>query len=608
MDDDKLPSVPGPGPAPEVPGYDVGRLLGCGGTAAVWLATEHVTRCDVALKCLAATGPPEPGDAEEAARREVRILSVLDHEHLVKVRAVVRVRHGTDGGTGLGLVLDYAPGGSLAELLAARGSLAPGEAVTVLTPIAQALAYLHGNGFTHGDVAPGNVLFTAQGKPLLADLGVARMLADPREPSRPGTDGFRDPAPVDAVRAGLQPEGDVYSLAAVGWFCLTGRAPEPEPQRPPLPLLVPGVPARLAEALEAGLRPDRRQRPSAAELAAAIFRSAPAEPVDLSVSVHPTVLPQLLTRRSLPPGARERRADLLRNWRLRVRGGAPGLGYGRGRSPEVASRRRPGPAESTRRAGTEAASGGAPRARHAASRVRVQRLRLQLRGTGFPGAGIRRIAAGFVLAALVTAAGIFAAPLLAGPAPGAAGPAVGPAPVSGPSSSSGPGSGAGTVPSQGPRSRPAAPANGKAAAASHAVPADLQGLLAAPRPEDAVLGLAGLRSYALTSGSLGLLEQVTVPASPAAAADAALGSRLAESGHVLDGFEARLSMVRALPESTAARAVVSLSVASPPYQERDAAGVVVAEAPAAVERGLRLVLVPVDGRWRIQEILPDAGG
>ena len=608
MDDDKLSSLPGPGPAPEVPGYDVGRLLGCGGTAAVWLATEHVTRRDVALKCLAATGPPEPGDAEEAARREVRILSVLDHEHLVKVRAVVRVRHGTDGGTGLGLVLDYAPGGSLAELLAARGSLAPGEAVTVLTPIAQALAYLHGNGFTHGDVAPGNVLFTAQGKPLLADLGVARMLADPREPSRPGTDGFRDPAPVDAVRAGLQPEGDVYSLAAVGWFCLTGRAPEPEPQRPPLPLLVPGVPARLAEALEAGLRPDRRQRPSAAELAAAIFRSAQAEPVDLSVSVHPTVLPQLLTRRSLPPGARERRADLLRNWRLRVRGGAPGLGYGRGRSPEVASRRRPGPAESTRRAGTEAASGGAPRARHAASRVRVQRVRLQLRGTDFPGAGIRRIAAGFVLAALVTAAGIFAAPLLAGPAPGAAGPAVGPAPVSGPSSSSGPGSGAGTVPSQGQRTGPAAPANGKAAAASHAVPADLQGLLAAPRPEDAVLGLAGLRSYALTSGSLGLLEQVTVPASPAAAADAALGSRLAESGHVLDGFEARLSMVRALPESTATRAVVSLSVASPPYQERDAAGVVVAEAPAAVERGLRLVLVPVDGRWRIQEILPDAGG
>ena len=53
-------------------------------------------------------------------------------------------------------------------------------------------------------------------------------------------------------------------------------------------------------------------RPSAAELAAAVHRSAVAAPVDLSVSVHPTVIPQLLTRRSLPATARERRVERLR--------------------------------------------------------------------------------------------------------------------------------------------------------------------------------------------------------------------------------------------------------------------------------------------------------
>ena len=181
-----------------------------------------------------------------------------------------------------------AAGGSLGQLVAGRGRLGPGETVTVLTPIAQALAYLHGQGFTHGDVSPGNVLFTAHGKPLLADLGVARMVADAAAVADAGTEGFRDPAPVDAVRAGLQPERDVYSLAALGWYCLTGRAPEPGAQRPPLPLLVPGVPAALAAALESGLQEDRRLRPSAAELAAAVHRSAVAVPVDLSVSVHPT--------------------------------------------------------------------------------------------------------------------------------------------------------------------------------------------------------------------------------------------------------------------------------------------------------------------------------
>jgi hypothetical protein len=42
-------SASDPALTPEVSGYDVGRLLGRGGSAAVWLATDHVTRRDVAL-------------------------------------------------------------------------------------------------------------------------------------------------------------------------------------------------------------------------------------------------------------------------------------------------------------------------------------------------------------------------------------------------------------------------------------------------------------------------------------------------------------------------------------------------------------------------------
>ena len=580
MEDFERSAPRGPAPAPEVPGYDVGRLLGRGGTASVWLATERVTRRDVALKCLHAAGPPEEQrrerrravDAEEVVRREVRILSALDHEHLVKAHAVVRVGYGAGGGSGLALVLDYAAGGSLAGLVAARGCLTPGEAVTTLTPIAQAVAYLHANGFTHGDVAPGNVLFTAHGKPLLADLGVARMVADPRDASGAGTDGFRDPSPVDAVRAGLQPERDVYSVAALGWFCLTGRAPEPEDQRPPLPLLVPAVPPELAEALEAGLRSDRRGRPSAAELADAVFRSAPAAPVDLSVAVHPTVLPQLLTRRSLPAGAQERRAARLRGWWGRL---AP-----KGRSARHAPirvRRRPVAVGAVAVGG-----GGRPLVAGAGGVCR----RPGLRRSGFRVASIRGAVAVLMMTVVFTAAGVFGTLLLAGRlAVGEWAPEVRPL--------------SGTA---------AGPAEGKAAGTHPgAVPAELQELLAAPRPEDAVRGLAGLRSYALSSGNIGLLERVNVPESPAADADAGVAARLAASGHVLDGFETRLSLVKRQPESTAARAVLSLVVATPPYRERDAAGTVVARAVAVPQQRLRLVLAPVDGRWRIQEILP-AGG
>ena len=124
--------------------------------------------------------------------------------------------------------MDYAPGGSLAQLVASRGKLSIGETVTVLTPIAQVLGYLHANGFTHSDVSPGNVLFTSHGKPLLADVGIARMVGDVAAVPGHGTRGFMDPAPVDAVRAGLQPERDVYSVAALGWYCLTGDVPGPD--------------------------------------------------------------------------------------------------------------------------------------------------------------------------------------------------------------------------------------------------------------------------------------------------------------------------------------------------------------------------------------------
>lgn len=550
------------GAAPVVPGYDVGRCLGRGGSASVWFVTETSTGRDYALKCFASgAAGAEGGDAEQGMRREVGILAALEHEHLVRAHAVVRVRPapGAAGGAGdgPGLLLDYAPGGSLAGLLAGRGSLGPGETVTVLTPIAQALAYLHGQGVTHGDVAPGNVLFTAHGKPLLADLGIARMVADAGTVPPDGTAGFRDPAPVDAVRAGLQPERDVYSLAALGWYCLTGRPPEPGEQRPPLPLLVPGVPAALAAALEAGLHEDRRLRPTAAELAAAVFRSAAAEPVDLSASVHPTVVPQLLTRRAPDRNPGGLRRERLRGWWRPAR-----------------KRREPKP----RRESQRHRAPGRSRSGHAVYRSR---------GDG------RRLLAAAVLLALLLA--LPAAWLLAGARLPAAFPVQFPAASAGNEDTPVPAGNATAPPSGVPAREAAEPA---------AVPPDVQVLLRSADPEEAVQGLARLRSLAFTSGDMRLLDDVNAPASSAAAADGRIGARLTDSGHVLAGFATVLTAVEKSPDSGPARAVVAVTAASSRYQERDAAGAVVAEAPAGDEQQLRLVLVPVDGRWRIQEILP----
>lgn len=297
-----------PGPViPVIPGYVPVRELGRGASATVWLATEQRWGHRFAVKCLGREAAAGPSGPTSSVLREVRLLSRLDHEHLVKVHGVVELGESFDGG--FGVVMDYAPGGSLGQLVSSRGRLGVGEAVTILTPLARALAYLHRQGMTHSDVSPGNVLFTAQGKPLLSDMGMARIVGDSSAVMDSGTPGFVDPAPVVGESAELEPQRDVYSLAALGWYCLTGSAPETAARRPPLTLLVPAVPTALAVAIEAGLHPDGKQRPSAADLGAAVYRSAAPEAVDLSVSVHATVVPELMTRRRAS-GPRSKRARI----------------------------------------------------------------------------------------------------------------------------------------------------------------------------------------------------------------------------------------------------------------------------------------------------------
>jgi serine/threonine protein kinase len=552
---------------PRVAGYRVCRWLGRGGSAGVWLVAEEATGRMLALKWLGAGAHAAEagGILEGDLRREILIMSVLDHDHLVKARDVVRI--GEPGGDGLGLLMDYAPGGSLGQLVRARGSLSVGETVTVLTPIAQALGYLHSRGFTHSDVSPGNVLFSAHGKPLLADLGLARMVGDPSGVPDLGTVGFTDPAPVDAVRAGLQPERDVYAVAALGWYCLTGAPPLPAADRPPLSVLVPEVPAELAAALEAGLSEDRRRRPAAAELATAIYRSARATPVDLTRSLHATFLPELLPRRP-PPTPGGPRRHRVRAWGRRLCTSPLVLAV---RQRCGGGRAGPEPPTAPRHA-MRVATDSQHRASRRAAPARPRRSR-------------RRTAA---MAGILTAPAIAGAFLLVPWAQlpnGLGGSQTGGPPVVQTASA---------IPAHGPPP------------GSAAIPDAVRSQLRAGNPAEAVRGLAWLRSMAFREGKPELLAEVNARNSPAAQADSKISARLQDSGSVLAGFTTSLTWVRTLPESTGARAVVALTTATSGYEDRLANGTVVAASGPQPGLKLRLVLVRVNGTWRIADILPAA--
>ena len=166
MPDDPRSDAAGPrGPDWSPPGYECSRLLGRGASGEVWQARRVLDGEEVALKRVRAGADD---DAPARLRREAALLAVVEHEHLLPLRGVLPQPDGVV------LVLPVAGGGSVAGLLRRRGRLRPGQVVTLAAPVASALAEVHSRGLVHADVAPGNVLLDADGRPLLADLGVAR--------------------------------------------------------------------------------------------------------------------------------------------------------------------------------------------------------------------------------------------------------------------------------------------------------------------------------------------------------------------------------------------------------------------------------------------------
>jgi len=176
--------------------------------------------------------------AAATLRREGHVLSAAAHPAIVPVLAVL------EDPLVPGLVLGWADGGSLGDLLA-DGPLPTVELIQVLRPLAQGLDQLHLAGVAHLDVTVHNVLLAAAGP----------VLIDPAPPGS-GTPGYTDPFVVAGGPASSR--SDVFGLAACAHVALTGRLP-----RAAGGLAVgPTLSAEVAEVLSAGLHADPYRRPA----------------------------------------------------------------------------------------------------------------------------------------------------------------------------------------------------------------------------------------------------------------------------------------------------------------------------------------------------------
>lgn len=561
-------SPPSPGPAaPAVRGHDVVRRLGGGGGGDVWLLREHGTGRLVAGKVVRAAGPGGTARGPSTARRELRALRAAAHPHVLTCHAAVP--SGAEG-TSTVLVSEYAAGGSLARLLAVRGRLGVGETVTAMGPIAQALAALHEQGIAHLDVSPGNILFTAQGKPLLADLGEARLVGDP--PTAPsGTPGFEDPSgPPGEQDAALRPAADVFGLGAVAWFCLAGALPGRTAERPPLTMLRETVPAELATAIDAALADRPAERPTAAEFARAVFRSARPQPVDLAPAVDDDVLAELVTR--IRPDERGKSRRRRRGRGAGRRTGRPSAGLSSS-TLRCATLWRP---LATRLATARSRWPSAPSRDPAPRSLRGhRRSRASHRSLRHPSLARRPLArwAGLALVALAACAVAWGA--AAGWAPRSVAGAVAGATVQAP-------------------------------AAWSSLPDALRRRAESADPVQAVQALAQIRARAITASDRELLERVSARGSEAAAADSGLMDRLEREGTRLDGFRAEVLSVELLPQATEAGgsdAVVRARVLNSGYATLTQAGRELSGPGAGRDQMLRIVLERSEGAWRVARIL-----
>jgi hypothetical protein len=252
--------------------YRIDAVLGFGGMASVFRATDLRLDRDVAIKVLAANLAADPAFAERFDR-EARTMAGFSHPSLV---AVYDVEPG-DPLTGREplYVMEYCPEGSLADRLAATGSLPPQDLVPAIGAVADGLGELHAAGFIHRDVKPHNILF-AGGRAKLADFGVAK--GDPSEPdmsltlpgSMVGTWAFLAPELVAGGPASVA--SDIYALGVTAFLGLTGQYPEASAQ--PVSAIAPELGTAFDATLARALDPDPGARPRpqdfANELAVAV--------------------------------------------------------------------------------------------------------------------------------------------------------------------------------------------------------------------------------------------------------------------------------------------------------------------------------------------------
>jgi serine/threonine protein kinase/ligand-binding sensor domain-containing protein len=199
--------------------YRILEQVGAGGMATVYKAYHAAMDRYVAIKVLPQHLARDP-NFRARFQREARTIARLEHRYILPVHDVGEADDIPY------FVMRYTDGGDLNGLIASK-SLSISRAATIISQVAEALAYAHRQGIIHRDIKPANILISREGDPLLSDFGIAKIYEDTlqltSEGMMVGTPTYMAPEqlqgqPVDA-------RTDIYALGVVLYQAVTGEPP-----------------------------------------------------------------------------------------------------------------------------------------------------------------------------------------------------------------------------------------------------------------------------------------------------------------------------------------------------------------------------------------------